>query len=203
MDNPIGYSDRYEDALRLAARAHRDQLRKGSDVPYVTHPLHVSLILLRHGFSTDAAIAGLLHDVVEDQGYDPARIAEQFGPYVAEIVRALSERKTDDEGHKRPWEARKQEGLEHLQNASLEAVAVKAADVLHNVRCIALDVRREGPQVWRRFSRDPATSLAYFRRVVRAVRERMGHHPLAIELADAVDDLAQVVGESRIEIPAS
>ncbi len=192
MDDSCGYSDRYEDALRLAARAHRDQLRKGSDVPYITHPLHVSLILLYHGFSTDVAIAGLLHDVVEDQGYDLARITEQFGTHVAEIVRALTERKTDDEGNKRPWERRKREGLEHLQTASLEAVAIKAADTLHNVRCIALDLRREGPQVWQRFSRDRATSLDYFGQVVRLVRERMGHHPLANELADAVADLARL-----------
>ena len=60
------FSSRYDAALALAARAHRDQLRKGTDLPYVTHPAHVSIILLRHGFGEDLAIAGLLHDVVED-----------------------------------------------------------------------------------------------------------------------------------------
>lgn len=201
MNTGTGYSERYEDALRLAASAHRDQPRKGTGIPYITHPVHVSLILMRHGFSTDVAIAGLLHDIVEDQGYDLARIEEQFGPHVAEIVGALSERKTDAQGNKRPWETRKQEGLKHLRRASLEAVAVKAADTLHNARCIALDVRREGPQVWQRFSRDPATSLGYFRQVVQVAWERMGCHPLVDELADAVDDVAQAVGESEIESP--
>jgi (p)ppGpp synthase/HD superfamily hydrolase len=202
MNACTGYSERYEDALRLAANAHRDQPRKGSGIPYITHPLHVSLILMRQGFSTDVAIAGLLHDVVEDQGYSLARIEEQFGARVAEIVGALSERKTDAQGDKRSWEARKQEGLEHLRQASLEAVAVKAADTLHNARCIVLDVRREGPAVWQRFARDPATSLGYYRRVVGITRERMGCHPLVDELADAVDDLAQAVRELQVEFPA-
>ena len=61
-----GFLSRYDAALALAARAHRDQLRKGTDLPYIAHPVHVSIILIRHGFGEDLTIAGLLHDVVED-----------------------------------------------------------------------------------------------------------------------------------------
>ena len=61
------YSERYEAALAMAARTHRDQTRKASDVPYIVHLAHVSVILIRHGFGEDLAIAGLLHDAVEDQ----------------------------------------------------------------------------------------------------------------------------------------
>jgi (p)ppGpp synthase/HD superfamily hydrolase len=62
------FSARYDAALVLAARAHRDQVRKGTDIPYIAHPAHVSVILIRHGFGEELAIAGLLHDVVEDCG---------------------------------------------------------------------------------------------------------------------------------------
>jgi (p)ppGpp synthase/HD superfamily hydrolase len=193
MQTHLGYSEPYEDALRLAATAHRHQNRKGCDVPYITHPVHVSVILLRHGFPTEVAIAGLLHDVVEDQGYELSRIEDEFGPRVAEIVAALSERKTDAQGLKRPWEVRKQEALEHMRHASPEAAAVKLADALHNVRSTALDLRREGPQVWRRFNRGPGPTLNYYRQIIHIARQRLRAHPLVDELAAAVDDLARTL----------
>ncbi len=191
-----GYSELYEDALRLATKAHRSQNRKGSDVPYITHLVHVSAILLRHGYPIEVAIAGLLHDIVEDQGYDLSRIRDQFGTQVAEIVAALSERKTDARGAKRRWEVRKREALEHLRRASPEAVAVKAADTLHNARSIALDARRDGPEIWQRFTRGPELMLDNYRHILQIARERLGDHPLVDELADSVEDLARVVGQT-------
>jgi (p)ppGpp synthase/HD superfamily hydrolase len=189
------YSERYERALRMAATAHRHQNRKGSDLPYITHPVHVSVILLRHGFPTDVAIAGLLHDVVEDQGVDLSEIEEGFGSRVAACVAALSERKRDARGARRPWEVRKREALAHMRRASPEVAAVKVADALHNARCIALDVRRDGPAVWQRFHRGPGQQLEYYRQIVQVARERLRDHPLVDELAEAVEDLARAVDE--------
>ena len=196
METDRGYSERYELALRMAAIAHHDQRRKTSDLPYITHPVHVSAILLRHGFPDDLAIAGLLHDVVEDQGIELSEIEARFGFRVAELVAALSERKTDAEGNRRPWEVRKEEMLAHVRQASPEVAAVKAADTLHNARCTAQDVRCQGPNVWRRFNRGPELQLDYYRRIVRAVRERLQNHPIVDELAHAVDDLARATEEA-------
>lgn len=189
------YSERYEAALTLAARAHRTQLRKVGDVPYIVHPVHVSAILLRHGFSEDVVIAGLLHDVIEDQNISLKRIQAGFGPAIAEIVAALTERKKEA-GVDRPWEARKQELLEQVRGASSEAVAVKAADALHSARGLASDLRCEGPKIWSSFSRGPEPSLGHYRRVATLVRERLGAHPLASELDDAVVDLAWAIAEA-------
>lgn len=195
MKRAQAYSERYQAALVVATMAHRPQNRKGDDTPYITHPVHVSVILIRHGFPESLAIAGLLHDVVEDQGYSLGRIEEQFGPQVAEIVAALSECKRDAEGVERPWEVRKCEGLKRLRQASLGAVAVKAADALHNVRTTAADARRKGARVWRRFKRGPDALLWHYRGVAAVARERLGDHPLVDELDDAVDDLARVIDE--------
>jgi len=192
----FAYSERYEQALRLATTAHRHQNRKGGNLPYISHPVHVSVILLRYGFSTDAAIAGLLHDVVEDQGVDLSEIEERFGPQVVELVAALSERKTDDQGARRPWEVRKREALEHMREGSLEVAAVKAADALHNARATALDARREGPSVWQRFTRGPQALVDHYRDIVQVARERMGHHPLVDELAEAVEELGGIVRDT-------
>ena len=192
MKSKNGYSERYELALRIAAIAHRDQNRKGGDLPYITHPVQVSIILVRYGFPIEAAIAGLLHDVVEDQDYELAQIEKQFGAQVAEIVGILSERKRDRYGKKRPWETRKRESLDKMCQSSPEAVAVKVADVLHNARCFVLDFRQTGPGLWRHFSRGAEAQLAYYRKVLEVARERLGPHPLVNELGDALDDLASI-----------
>jgi (p)ppGpp synthase/HD superfamily hydrolase len=158
----------------------------------------VSAILLRHGFPDDLAIAGLLHDVVEDQGVQLSEIEARFGPGVAELVAALSECKTDTEGNRRPWGVRKEEMLAHVRQASPEVAAVKAADTLHNARCTAQDIRCQGPDVWRCFNRGPELQLDYYRRIVRVVRERLQNHPIVDELARAVDELAQATEEACV-----
>jgi (p)ppGpp synthase/HD superfamily hydrolase len=84
-------TDRYLDAVRYAAEAHRGQTRKGTPVPYLAHLLGVSSIVFDVGGTEDEAIAGLLHDAVEDQG-GRARLEEirtQFGDRVAAIVEGL------------------------------------------------------------------------------------------------------------------
>lgn len=193
-----GYSELYEDALRLAAIAHRRQNRIGSDVPYITHPLHVSVILLRDGFPIEVAIAGLLHDVVEDQGFDLAEIESNFGSRVAGIVAALSERKRNAEGESRPWEVRKREGLARVAHAGQQAAVVKVADALHNARSTALDARRDGAEIWQHFTREPGPTLDHYREILRAAHGRLHDHPPASELADAIEDLARAMRETGV-----
>jgi (p)ppGpp synthase/HD superfamily hydrolase len=190
------YSPRYDAALSLAALAHRGQTRKGSDVPYVVHPVHVSVMLIRHGFGEDVTIAGLLHDVVEDQDVPLNEIEAQFGPAVAEMVDALSERKQAG-GARRPWEVRKQEALEQLRRASDDAVAVKAADTTHNSRALAADLREKGPVMWDFLTKGPDQTLWYYGRVAELVARRLGDHPLAREVDAAVADLADAIGQVR------
>jgi (p)ppGpp synthase/HD superfamily hydrolase len=187
------FSPRYDAALALAARAHRDQLRKGTDLPYLTHPVHVSIILIRHGFGEDLAIAGLLHDVVEDTDTTLALNAAEFGDDLAQLVEAVSETKAAN-GVELPWEQRKAEKLAHLQAAGPDVAALKAADAIHNLRSIIADLHSSGPAVWDRFKRGPEPTLAYYRAIVEAVRAKLGSHPIADELEQALADLSQAVG---------
>jgi len=199
MERQEGYSQLYDDALKVATLAHRPQMRKGSGLPYVVHPIHVSVILLRHGFSTEVAIAGLLHDLVEDQGYELSKIEEQFGSRVAEIVAALTEQKRDAQGEKRPWEVRKREALRQIRDSDSETVAVKAADTLHNAQSFVNDIHREGHRVWRHFNRGPQSQLDYYRRILDVTQEKLGDHPLTLELTHAIDRLAQIIDETTPE----
>ena len=193
MTGDSGYSELYERALRLADGSHRRQNRKGSTIPYITHPVHVSLILMRYGFAMEVCIAGLLHDVVEDQGYPLAAIDEDFGPRVARIVGALSETKSDSSGNKLPWETRKAEGLAKVRQAGPEAAAVKAADTIRNINSTLHDIRRNGVNVLNRFSRGPQQMLDNYRKVVALIEKAIGPHPLADELAAATANFGDVV----------
>ena len=81
-------ADCFDDALVYASRIHREHIRKGSGLPYVSHLLGVVSIALENGANEDQAIAALLHDTVEDQGGADrlVDIRERYGDRVAEIV---------------------------------------------------------------------------------------------------------------------
>src|SRR5512140_2918168 len=91
-------SDRFNDALVYAHTLHRDQPRKGKDIPYIGHLLGVASLVLENGGDEDMAIAALLHDAVEDQGGLPRRdeIESKFGPRVANIVMGCTDSDTVD-----------------------------------------------------------------------------------------------------------
>ncbi len=188
------YSEKYHAALVLAARAHRNQTRKGSDIPYLVHPVQVSIILLRHAFQEDMVLAGLLHDVVEDTETPLHRIEAEFGPAVAGMVAVLTEQKRED-GVERPWEVRKREALEALRRGGADAVAVKGADAIHNARSLAAQLRDQGGAVWDLYSRGPDETLSYYRSVAAIVRGRLGELPLTGELEEAVTDLERMLEE--------
>ena len=78
---PTHMTSRLENALVFAAQLHREQWRKGSNVPYVSHLLAVSALVIEHGGDEDEAIATLLHDAIEDQGGPKTRdeILRRFG----------------------------------------------------------------------------------------------------------------------------
>ena len=185
-----GFSSRYDAALALAAQAHRDQLRKGSELPYIAHPVHVSVILIRHGFDEDMAIAGLLHDVVEDTDVPLESIRAAFGEQVARLVAAVSETKAID-GVELPWEQRKAEKLAHLHAGASDVAALKAADAIHNARSIVADLQSVGPSVWARFKRGPEQTVGYYDAICDGVRAKLGDQPIAVELGDAVRALAE------------
>jgi (p)ppGpp synthase/HD superfamily hydrolase len=182
------FSRRFDAALAFAARAHRTQVRKGTDVPYIIHPVEVAIILGRHGFDEDVQIAGLLHDTVEDTEVSVDDVRGTFGDEVARLVTAVTEVK-DESGGRRPWRVRKEEMLAHLEHADRSIAALKAADALHNAQATITELDSAGVTVWSRFNAPPADSAWYYGEVARLCARALGDHPLARELLDAVDTL--------------
>jgi GTP pyrophosphokinase len=184
-------TDRFAYALDYATRAHEEQMRKGSDIPYVSHLLAVAALVLEDGGDEDETIAALLHDVVEDQG-GAKRLAEverEFGPRVAAIVESCSDTLVT------PWRERKAAYVAHLEDADPSAVRVSLADKVHNVRTIVLDYRRLGESLWGRF--DPGADPVWYYRSLADVFARRSSSPLTAELAREVSELEALTRSPR------
>ncbi len=187
MTSDALFSPLLERAMQVAARMHRGQTRKQSDLPYISHPAAVAMILMKAGFTDDHLLAAaLLHDVIEDTNCTAAELSAEFPEHVVGTVSALSERKRDESGAKRSWEDRKREHIEQLRGASFDARAIALADKLHNLGTIQCDLERDGPMVWERFNAPRDRLFWYYRTVVAAVNH--GESELKL-LADACREM--------------
>lgn len=152
---------RFTEAVEYARAHHDADVRKGTTIPYVAHLLAVSSLVLEHGGDETAAVAALLHDVVEDGGGEPAllEIGERFGGAVAAIVEGCSDTTA---AVKEDWTLRKERYVEHLGTAAPDVLLVSAADKLHNARSILADLRVHGDELWARFNRGAKEQLWYY-----------------------------------------
>jgi (p)ppGpp synthase/HD superfamily hydrolase len=167
----VRLSDRFDQAFLYAHEAHRDQRRKKTDRPYISHLMGVASLVLQYGGDEEQAIAALLHDVVEDCGGAPrlAEIREKFGPRVARIVDGCTD---TDQIPKPPWRERKESYVERVRSETEDVLLVSAADKLYNTREILMDLRDHGASVWERFSGKREGSLWYYRALIEAFRGR-------------------------------
>jgi hypothetical protein len=186
-----GYSDRINHALAFAAKHHDQQVRKGTRLPYVTHPANVAIILTRYGQDDDTVIAGILHDVIEDCVRDgftremlESRIADKFGHEVLETVLSVTNRKYDDDGIELSSEERRDDYLVRLAHATSRGLWVCAADKVHNAGTILADLKRtDYPEtVWGRFNVGREGTVRWYRRVYDRLRELGFDAPIMQEL---------------------
>jgi hypothetical protein len=219
-------SPRLARALDIARIVHEGAVRKGTEIPYIQHPVAVARILEGHGYGEDLVVAGLLHDTVEDAKYgDPElqrRLGEaagrgrmpvpsdawvfrsafldflpaEFGRTVFDLVMAVTEAKNDGQPP-RDWLERKKEQLGRLTAASPDAAALKAADALHNIECTLRDLRRAGLGVLDRF-RGGALVTWHYSAIAQLTSERLPPgDPLAAAVREAAGQFSATVRELR------
>lgn len=117
------------EAVAFAARAHRHQVRKDQQTPYVSHVLRVCLIV-RHVFGIDdphALLAAALHDTIEDTNTDFDDLEEKFGSEVASWVATLSKDKRLQDP------PREQAYMAALAKAPWQVKVCKLADIFDNL----------------------------------------------------------------------
>lgn len=207
-----GYSDRINHALAFAAKHHDRQVRKGTRLPYLTHPANVAIILTRYARDEDAVIAGILHDVIEDcvrENYSremlEQRIGDKFGSAVLDTVLAVTQRNVDDDGNDLSSEERKDDYLERLADASEAARWVCAADKLHNAGSIVADLKRtiDASTVWGRFTVGRDGTVRWYRRVYERLREVGFSAPIMEELRRVVETLEAAAERNLAEEAAA
>jgi len=187
------YSPRIVDAFTMAYDLHREQFRKGMDVPYITHLAAVASLVGDYGGNEDQFIAALLHDAVEDQGGDQTleRIRDRFGTTVADYVSGCSDSNTVP----RPaWQQRKEAFIQRIGDAHPDLKLIVAADKLHNARTTTSDLYESGRKVWAKFNGGKDGSLWYYAEMVRALSHGWTH-PILRELARTVDALQRKAAE--------
>jgi (p)ppGpp synthase/HD superfamily hydrolase len=186
----LPYGEKFGEALSYAAQVHRDQRRKGTQVPYVTHLLAVAAIVGENGGTEEEVVAALLHDAPEDQGGEDRLqdIRDRFGDEVAGIVAGNTDTFEDP---KPPWRERKERYVARIAHEPESVRLVSAADKLHNARSILADLRSVGDELWQRFNGGRDGTLWYYRALVDAF-ETAGSNPVVEELARVVAEMERL-----------
>lgn len=195
MTNSLKYNSRIIKALYFAADAHKGQTRKGTDMPYLVHPVEVAMILYENNMPEDLIVAGLLHDVLEDTDKSEMDIENEFGKRILDLVLGASE---ELEGRaNRDWKTRKAQKIQYLSRAPRDVKCIACADKLSNIRSILRDLDRIGKDLWKRFNEtDPREQLWYYNELVKSLGD-LEEYDMYIELKKSVDVLAEKVESSR------
>ena len=162
----------YQKALKYTSEAHKNQFRKGSDIPYITHPVEVADIIASFTDDEEMIAVGLLHDVVEDTDRTEEDIRACFGDRIADMVAAETEDKMRSQKAEDTWVLRKSNTLKGLEHASREAKILALADKLANLRSIDRDYLLVGDEIWKRFNqKDPKLQGWYYKTVSDLTKE--------------------------------
>lgn len=162
-----------DEAVVFATRAHSGQVRKGTNTPYILHPLEAAVIVASMTDDPEIIAAAVLHDTLEDANVSLAEITSKFGPRVADLVKSETENKRDDQPASETWLVRKQETIDALKVEKDIAIKMLAlADKLSNIRAMYRDHRAIGNQLWERFNqKDPKMHAWYYRAIAEATIE--------------------------------
>jgi len=168
---------KYLKALNYTYKLHYNQFRKKTNIPYFFHLSAVSNLIIENGGTTIEAIAGLLHDAVEDQGGQKTlkEISKKFGKKVEKIVLECTDTDVDP---KPPWDQRKLDYLKEMKSASQSALLVSLCDKLHNLTSIIEDYQRIKNKLWKRFNAPPKKLFWYYEQLYFNYKKYLKKHQI-------------------------
>jgi (p)ppGpp synthase/HD superfamily hydrolase len=166
------------EAFRFAFSKHKGTKRKGLDTPYIAHPMDVATILMKNKASEDIIIAGILHDLIEDEGVSYNEIKEKFGNKVADLVIAVSEPeelKNTKKDPRKTWKQRKSNTIERITKISFEVKFLSCADKLANIRDMYNDYSLLGEELWKKFNAPKEDQKWYYNSMLQSFSEGDEH----------------------------
>ena len=178
-------------AIKFAIKTHevyQKQKRKGKDVPYITHPMAVALILSQVKAKEEVVIAGLLHDTIEDSREDKKvsyeMIRERFGKEVADLVLSVTEKDKN-----KSWKERKEEALEDIKSFSNDSLLLKSGDVVANLSEIVDDYNHVKDRLFDIFKASKEQTIDHQLKVIQAIINKWVENPLAEDLLELAEKL--------------
>ena len=147
----------FEKAVIYATNAHNGQTRKGTNLPFIIHPMEVAAIVAAMTLDQDMLCAAVLHDVVEDcDGISIEDIRREFGNVVASYVYQI----------------------DFLKNrASRNAKIIALGDKLANIRALYRDYNILGEELWERFNmKDKKMQSWYYRGMIEGFADLSEFH---------------------------
>ena len=152
-----------EKAMIFASEAHCGAFRKGTDIPYIVHPMEAGAIAASLTSDKDVIAAAILHDTLEDTSATAEDIKREFGDEVLRLIESDSEDKREDLPPEKTWKIRKQETIDYLRNKADEKEKIIAiADKLSNLRAIYRDYQKLGDELWDRFNQKDKNEHAWY-----------------------------------------
>lgn len=167
---------RLDNALRISARAHRKQIRRGSNTPYIIHPFGVMFIASQYTDDEDVLVACLLHDIIEDvpKEYSKEQMEKDFGERVVRLVLGVTK---DSSIH--DWKASCDAYLYNLEHlAPAESAIIAVADKIHNIMSIITDYEKLGDDVWNLFSCDKQSQKWWFKSTYEVAEKRIPNNKI-------------------------
>lgn len=163
----------FEKALKYATKAHAGTTRKGSNEPYINHPIEVAQIAKTMTDDQNVWVAALLHDTVEDTSVTMSDIRKNFGDDVADLVASDTENKRGNLPAAKTWKIRKQETINHLKRTTdLNEKILVLSDKLSNIRQLAQEYKKRHDQVWQLFNqKNKEEHEWYYRSILEATKE--------------------------------
>ena len=162
-------------AIIFATERHSGSVRKGTDTPFIVHPLEA--VSIAAGITNDVEVlaATVLHDVVEDTPTQLSEIEAEFGKRVADLVAAESEDKMTDIPASESWKLRKEATIAALKTASRDEKIIVLSDKLSNIRAMNRDYTLVGDKLWERFNqKDKNMHGWYYRSIAQALLDLSG-----------------------------
>ena len=165
-----------EEAMIYAAKMHGGQMRKGSHLPYIIHPMETAAIVATMTTSQEVIAAAMLHDILEDTSATAEEVESLFGPEVCHLVSSESEDKRPNLPKAETWLIRKEETLARLKDESESAMMIALADKLSNLRSLQRDLPILGEGLWQRFNqKDKNMHAWYYRSIAQCLAPLSGY----------------------------
>ncbi len=164
-------------ALALSYELHKNQKRKGKNVPYYVHILDTAKYLMYETSDEDLICAGILHDSIEDTYFTLANLKEEFGERVASLVNFCSEPDNwvdiNKDERKKSWRKRKENTVEKIKIGNDDELLVFLADKLSNILSIEEDTICER-NIWIKFNASKEEIEWYYKTIRDYIEPRLG-----------------------------